>query len=239
MILLFTDFGVSGPYVGQMTASVRSTGYLDDIIPVFSDLPAFSVKASAVLLNAYMQDFPKNSVFLCVVDPEVGSARKAIAVKCCERWFVGPDNGLFELLLRRDASAEAFNIIWKPPTLSNSFHGRDLFAPVAAKIAMGQDFNLLESVPLASLFQAKWPKVIAEVVYIDVFGNAMTGISAASVTGISIRGERLALSRTFSSVPKNKPLAYVNANGLIEIAVNQGRADDFFNLAIGTPIEFD
>jgi len=238
MILLFTDFGSNGPYVGQMTASIRKAGYSGDVIPVFSDLPAFGVKASAVLLKSYMRDFPENSVFPCVVDPGVGSSRKAVVIKSQGRWFVGPDNGLFELILREDVQAEIFEIIWQPKELSASFHGRDLFAPVAAKLATGKGMEMLKSISADSLHRQDWPDDIAEVVYIDRYGNAMTGVSSVpSIRSIKIGGHRLPIKLTFSSVAVGAPLAYENANGLIEIAVNQGRADQYFDLTIGTPVE--
>jgi S-adenosylmethionine hydrolase len=105
---------------------------------LFDDVPSFDPKATAYLLSAYAADFPDNAVFVCVVDPGVGSDRAPIVVKAGEQWFVGPDNGLFEILLRR-REATTWRITWQPDRLSASFHGRDLFAPVAAKLALGSD----------------------------------------------------------------------------------------------------
>lgn len=239
MILLFTDFGETGPYLGQMTARLRVCGYSGDVINLFSDAPAFSVKASACLLATFYAEFPKESLFLSVVDPGVGSERKALVIRSHDRWFVGPDNGIFELLIRHDKGAKAWEIVWKPEKLSTSFHGRDIFAPIAADILNNKTDDKLAPLDIAKVKRFNWPDNLAEIVYIDHYGNAMTGIRAAEgIKSISLKGETLEISNTFSSAAKGTPLAYENANGLIEIAVNQGRADTFFDLRIGSQVAF-
>jgi len=240
MIALFTDFGVNGPYIGQMSAALRRHGFSGDVINLFSDAPSFSVKASSRLISAYSVDFPKGTVFLCVVDPGVGSARLPVVVQSCGQWFVGPDNGIFEHILRADDGAKAWEIIWAPPKLSSSFHGRDLFAPIAAKILSGDVDSAIAELKVETLNRFDWPVDISEIIYIDHFGNAITGIKARSeINAVTVGGEAFPLSGTFSSVEKGGPLVYENANGLIEIAVNQGRADTYFNLSIGSPVKFN
>ncbi|MEP3247667.1 MAG: SAM-dependent chlorinase/fluorinase [Sneathiella sp.] len=239
MILLFTDFGSEGPYQGQLMARLRQAGYEGDIFPLFSDAPVFSPKASGCLLAAYMLDFPPDSIFLSIVDPGVGSNRRALVIKACDRWFVGPDNGLFGPLLHLDKQAEIWEIIWRPDKLSASFHGRDLFAPVAAALHAGSMAEKLQKLSKAEIDTAEVDLDVNEIIYIDHYGNGMTGIRAEGNSGVAIIGaQELPLSRTFSDVADGAALAYVNANGLIEIAVNQGRADAFFNLKIGTPVIF-
>ncbi|MBL4907749.1 MAG: SAM-dependent chlorinase/fluorinase [Sneathiella sp.] len=239
MILLFTDFGENGPYLGQVIAKLRLCGFSGDIINLFADAPAFSVKASACLLAAYSSAFPTNSLFLSIVDPGVGGKRKAMVVKSGGRWFVGPDNGLFEMIVRQDKNAEAWEIGWRPDTLSSSFHGRDLFAPIAAYLLADDTEEKLTPISLLQLVRFDWPDDIAEIVYIDHYGNAMTGLrSGQGIKSVAIGKRNLNLSRTFSSVPGGEPLVYENANGLIEIAVNQGRADDYFDLSVGSPLAY-
>ena len=102
------------------------------IIDLFADAPVGNPMASAYLLAAYAAWFPAGSIFLCVVDPGVGGARPAVFVEADGRWYVGPGNGLFELVQRRATTTRSWDIDWKPERLSASFHGRDLFAPVAA-----------------------------------------------------------------------------------------------------------
>ncbi|MEH6403086.1 MAG: SAM-dependent chlorinase/fluorinase [Sneathiella sp.] len=237
MIVLFTDFGVNGPYIGQMSAALRQYGFSGDVINLFADAPSFSVKASSCLISAYSVDFPKGAVFLCVVDPGVGGTRLPIVVQSCGKWFVGPDNGIFEHMLREDDEAKAWEITWKPRTLSSSFHGRDLFAPIAAKIHAGEAKSALKKIKVGALNRFDWPNDVSEIVYIDHYGNAITGVKAGpEIKAIGVGAKTLPISKTFSSVPKKMPLAYGNANGLIEIAVNQGRADDYFNLSVGSSL---
>ena len=135
MIVLFTDFGLAGPYTGQMKAVLARDAPGQPVIDLFADAPSRNPRAAAYLLAAYAAWFPAGTVFLAVVDPGVGGIRAPLIVSadgCC---YVGPDNGLFELVLRRAREAQVWEITWQPAALSASFHGRDLFAPVAAKLA--------------------------------------------------------------------------------------------------------
>jgi len=240
MILFVTDFGNDGPYVAQMKAAVRRNGYQGDILNLFSDIPTYNIRSASVLLNAYAHDFPEGCVFVSVVDPGVGSDRLPLAILADGRWYVGPDNGLFELVLRRAIHVEAFKISWQPARLSASFHGRDVFAPIAARIARGQGASLLTPMNIHDVHRVDWPDDLSEIVYVDHFGNAMTGIeNAPGLSGVKIGGEALPLVRTFSDVEEGAPLAYINANGILEISVNQGRADTYFGIEVGdavTPI---
>ena len=137
MIALFTDFGLSGPYTGQMKAALLQMAPGVPVIDLFADAPTGDPKASAYLLAAYAAWFPEGTVFLCVVDPGVGGDRPAVMIEADRRWYVGPGNGLFELIQRRAQKTQSFDIAWTPKSLSASFHGRDLFAPVAALLARG------------------------------------------------------------------------------------------------------
>jgi S-adenosylmethionine hydrolase len=126
MIVLFTDFGLSGPYIGQMKAVLHQMALGTPVIDLFADAPVGNPKASAYLLAAYAAWFTTGTIFLCVVDPGVGGARLPVIVEADGRWFVGPDNGLFELVQRRAEKMRSFEIEWKPEHLSASFHGRPL-----------------------------------------------------------------------------------------------------------------
>jgi hypothetical protein len=239
MIVLFTDFGLNGPYTGQMKAVLHRMAPGTPAIDLFADAPAGNPKASAYLLAAYAAWFPTGTVFLCVVDPGVGGARPAVIIEADERWFVGPDNGLFELIQRRAGKTRSLQIEWKPEHLSASFHGRDLFAPIAAMLARGdpppgrQRGDELQR-------QTDWPDDLGEIVYIDHFGNAMTGMRAAMLVpnaALATAGRVLQRARTFGDRPPGEAFWYENSNGLAEIAVNQGRADGELGLTIGAPVE--
>ncbi|WP_455210469.1 SAM hydrolase/SAM-dependent halogenase family protein [Kaarinaea lacus] len=242
MIVLFTDFGVNGPYVGQMKAVLYRQAPNVPIVDLFADAPAFEPKLSAYLLAAYVNEFPEGSVFLCVVDPGVGSAvRRPVIVKVDERWFVGPDNGLFNVICTRAQNPSAthwWEIAWKPDKLSNSFHGRDLFAPVAAQLAMA-NMPACEALEVKQCVDTRWPEELSRVVYIDAFGNAMTGIRAKALgedATLIINGHVLRQARTFSEVPVGTGFWYENSNGLVEIAVNQGGADIVFDIHVGDTV---
>lgn len=237
MIVLFTDFGWEGPYLGQMQARIHALTPQAPVINLFADLPAHNPKAAAYLLPAYTVVFPVGTVFVCVVDPAVGTdTHKPAALRCDDRWYVGPDNGLFEILRRRARAVDNHVILWQPETLSVSFHGRDLYAPVAARLLAGET---VEMQPDAGLRFPDWPDDLAEVVYIDRFGNAMTGLRAAGVpasTRLSVNGVDVKHAPTFAAVATGQTFWYANANGLLEIAANQGRADCALGARVGSSV---
>jgi S-adenosylmethionine hydrolase len=239
MIVLFTDFGLAGPYTGQVNAVLHENAPGVPLIQLFADAPAGQPKPASYLLAAYAAWFPEGTVLLCVVDPGVGGARRGLIAEAAGRRYVGPDNGLFELVLRRAANPCSWEITWRPPALSASFHGRDLFAPVAGRLARGEPPSALAS-RTAPRGYPDWPDDLAEIVYIDHFGNALTGLRGESLlpdAPLAAGGHRIAHARTFSSVPRGAAFWYVNSNGLIEIAVNAGRADRVLGLAIGSEIK--
>lgn len=239
MIVLFTDFGLHGPYTGQMKAVIHRRAPGVPVIDLFADAPAANPKASAYLLAAYAQWFARGAVFLSVVDPGVGTDRPPLVVEADGRFFVGPGNGLFELVLRRAANARRWDIGWRPPNLSASFHGRDLFAPVAAKLACGDP---PPGKPRAddSDRRPEWPEDLAEIIYVDHYGNAITGLRAAVLpksARLAVAGRLLEHARTFGERPPGTAFWYENSNGLAEIAVNQGRADRTLGVGVGSTVE--
>jgi S-adenosylmethionine hydrolase len=239
MIVLFTDFGLHGPYTGQVKAVLHQMAPGIPLIDLFADAPAANPKAAAYLLAAYAPWFPPETIFLCVVDPGVGSGRPAIILQADARWYVGPGNGLFELICRRSQWPQFSDITWKPERLSASFHGRDLFAPVAAMLARGQS-PLGRPSTDAAFRRPDWPDDLAEIIYIDHFGNAMTGFRAVALppdARLAAGGRVLERAQTFSDRKPGEAFWFENANGLAEIAVNQGRADVDLGLRIGSAVE--
>jgi S-adenosylmethionine hydrolase len=240
MIVLFTDFGLAGPYTGQVNAVLQETAPGVPVIQLFADAPAGQPKPAAYLLAAYAQWFAAGTVLLCVVDPEVGSARRGLIAEAAGRLYVGPDNGLFELVLRRAGNPRCWDISWRPPVLSASFHGRDLFAPVAGRLARGEPPAALASPAVPRGYPA-WPDNLAEIIYIDHYGNALTGLRGETLPPnarlAAAGGHSVAHAETFSSVPSGAVFWYVNSNGLVEIAVNSGRADRALGLAVGSEVK--
>jgi S-adenosylmethionine hydrolase len=239
MICLFTDFGLHGPYAGQMRAVLLEQAPAAAVIDLFADAPLANPKAAAYLLAAYAPWFPAGTVFLAVVDPGVGGSRPAVIVEADRRWYVGPGNGLFELVLRRAAKAQRWDITFAPPRISATFHGRDLFAPVAAMLARGDaPCGVVRSDDADR--RSDWPDDLAEIVYIDHFGNALTGLRAAKVAPnarLRVGGRVLERASAFGDRPTGAAFWYENSNGLAECAVNRDRADTVLGLAIGSPVE--
>ena len=234
MIVLCTDFGLEGPYTGQVKAVLQQQAPDIPVIDLFSDLPICNPKAAAYLLPAYSQGFETDTVFMCVVDPGVGGARDALILYADQHWFVGPDNGLLEILTRRCAEHELWRITWQPERLSNTFHGRDLFAPVAAMLSTGR-MPKVEKID-ARQARADYPDELFEIVYIDHFGNAISGLRSTAVSEsdvLTISGHKLNAAKTFSDMNPGQAFWYANSNGLVEISVNLGRACDVLGLKIG------
>jgi S-adenosylmethionine hydrolase len=236
MIVLMTDFGQQGPYVGQVKAVLYRKAPGVTVLNLFSDLPAFDSRASAYLIAAYVNEFPAESIFLGVVDPGVGTSRLPLVIKADSHWFVGPDNGLFNVICKRARRVKRWTITQGPRELSASFHGRDLFAPVAAQLARGQlvpeeSFEVVYGTPWQS-----WLEELNEVVYIDHFGNAMTGVRASALdkTDCLLLGERVvSYARTFGEAEKGQAFWYENANGLVEIALREDNVSELLGLSLG------
>ena len=240
MIVLFTYFGWRGPYVAQVINVLYHRAPEVSVLNLFCDAPSFNPIASAHLLDAYWREFAQGTVFLCVVDPGVGTAqRQPVAVRVDGRWFVGPGNGLFDVVAGRGNQADFYEITWRPEYLSASFHGRDLFAPVAAHLARGADVNdvarALAFGPDKNAADDLWA-----IIYTDHFGNAVSGIRAAMVPSsamLRIEGAVYSRARTFGEVPTGQPFYYENSNGLIEFARNCGSFVELAQVSVGTPIQ--
>jgi S-adenosylmethionine hydrolase len=235
MILLFTDFGLSGPYTGQVQGVLHQQAPGIPVVSLFADLPPFDIEAAAYLLPAYAAGFPPGSVFLCVVDPGVGSDRAAVVVQADGRWFVGPNEGLFALLARRARQVRCWQIE-VPDGAAPTFHGRDVFAPVAARLARGGG---VPGTPLdtTALEQPRWPDDCWRVLYTDRYGNAITGLRADRLEPdvVLVANSFLVRSaRTFRDMDDGQVHWYRNANGLVEFAHNRGRADLALGIQAGT-----
>lgn len=241
MIVLFTDFGARGPYTGQMTAVLHAAAPGTPVVDLMAHAPACDARASAYLLAACSRPFPADTVFLAVVDPGVGSSRLPCVVHADDRWFVGPGNGLFELVMRRASRARCWQIDWRPPQLSATFHGRDLFAPVAARLARGETppCAFLSELAGDALRRPDWPDDLARILYFDSYGNAISGLRAEKVAAsarVRIGTLAIASARTFSDVAVGQPFWYENADGLLEIAVNRGRAAGLPGITLGAEL---
>lgn len=239
-VILFTDFGAD-LYAGQVKAVLFAHAPGVPVIDLVHDAPAFDVAASAHLLAACVSRFTRGSVFLAVVDPGVGTTRGAIVMECDGRFLVGPDNGLLSVCSARSCSAHCWSIVWRPERMSNSFHGRDLFAPIAAAIAAG-------TWPGGRLAATAGPEIAfgsedaRAVIYIDRYGNACTGVRAGQLAQQAVvvaAGRRIAYAPVFGAAGAGEIFWYENSLGLIEIAANGDSAASLLGLRIGEPIAIE
>ncbi|MFQ5942555.1 MAG: S-adenosyl-l-methionine hydroxide adenosyltransferase family protein [Anaerolineales bacterium] len=265
-IALLTDFGTQGTYVGVLKGVLSTLAPQANLIDISHEVPRGNVQAGAFMLWQAASYMPPNTVFLCVVDPGVGSARRGVAAHWPTQTCVGPDNGLFSYLVARDGTPEVIEL-WDPQ-VSTTFHGRDIFAPAAAHLATGSALNDLGppveleiSLPAPSLAGDDSETVEGEIIYEDPFGNMVTSIGVLHSEGSHIRlvpwlgqgseaqyparnlaarlpnGDELPLARTFSDLPEGQGLAYIGSNGLLEIGVNRGSAASALDLRIGQSVQ--
>jgi hypothetical protein len=238
VIFLFTDFGAEGPYLAQLQAVLAAEAPRVPAFNLLSNASAGDPRRAAYLLAALAPELPAGATVLGVVDPGVGSERRPVVVDAGGRRFVGPDNGLFSRAAARDPNARAWRIDWRPARLSASFHGRDLFAPVAARLAAGIAVPLT-GIAAAGLVGSDWPDEIGEVVYADVFGNLFTGLRGDRLADDAILesgGRSLRHARTFCAVPVGEAFWYRNSCGLVEIAANGGSARERLGLGVGAVV---
>jgi S-adenosylmethionine hydrolase len=259
MLTLSSDF--RSPYPAAMRGVIRQ--WTDaELLDVTHDLPRQDVRASAFWLRELLPYFPP-AVHLAVIDPGVGTDRDAVVVRAGEHALVGPDNGVLVPVARRlAAELSVFRVetrpgeeatgtdrrTWPPATASATFHGRDVFAPAAAKVhVVGADAlertDGFEAVDDYETVEFPDPTLAAdgatgEILAVDDFGNAITNIPGEHVadrfgTRVAVDGERAPLERTYAAVGPGERLVTVGSHGNVELAVNQGRGDDAFGVATG------
>ena len=259
IITLLTDFGLIDPYAGVMKGVILSIHPQARLVDISHEVPPGDVRRAATLLQETYAFFPPGTIHLVVVDLGVGSARKPIGLKAVGQVFVGPDNGVFSTLLRDKDQCSIVHLTEERfflPALSHTFHGRDIFAPVAAHLARGAELMQMGP-PLNDPICFDLPAVTSnhrylrgEVTRVDRFGNLITNIPARTFESW-MAGNRVlftvgrlsleAVGRTFSDVAKGHAVALVGSSGHLEIAVNQGRAMDRLGIpedrVVGTEVE--
>ena len=225
--------------MGQLKSAVYNIAPHARIIDLIHDLPVFRPKSCAYLLASFLEHIPDHSIVVGVVDPGVGSGRTAIVVESGGYTFIGPNNGLFAIITKKftDTRVSAIEVTKEP--VAKTFHGRDVFAPVAAQIAAALP---VKCTPVAykELIGADWPSTSNEIIYVDHFGNAVTGIAANQCnmnTAIMIKGHKLGYAETFSKAKAGECFWYYNSNNLIEIASREASAEKKLQLSVGDKVE--
>ncbi len=256
IITLLTDFGISDSYVGQMKGKILSINPGVTLVDITHSFTAHDIRQGAFLIFSAWQAFPPGTIHLCVVDPGVGSDRRALILNRARHLFVGPDNGIFSFLLNRGEEAEnpvSVYSIRHPHGAerdgSATFHGRDIFAPVAAQLSLGAAASAFgpEADDCVSL-QIPRPelhgkKIKAEVIYVDGFGNLITNLTRAELRDCGscrIRaGQSLqiaGISRTYADVTLHSALAYWGSAGFLELGLREGNLARAFGLTVGCEI---
>jgi S-adenosyl-L-methionine hydrolase (adenosine-forming) len=253
MITLTTDFGLKDPYVAEMKGVIYSINPSANIIDVSHQIDKYSVRMAAFVLASAAPYFPKGTVHLVVVDPGVGTARRALAIQTKQAYFVGPDNG--SLMLAAQAQGikhiyELTNPDYMLPNVSSTFHGRDIFAPAAAHLDKGADpkeFGAEIADPVSPKFasvERKNGSLFGEVLHVDGFGNVITNISQTEVSeakSVKVNLHHVSLQlnccKTYGESKPQEPLALIGSHGFLELALNQGNFSEKYRVNPGDRIE--
>jgi S-adenosylmethionine hydrolase len=247
LITLITDYGTRDQYVGALKGVILSIAPSASIVDVTHDIEPHNVLHAAFVLRQIWPWYPRGTIHLAVVDPGVGSDRRIILGQYGGQFVIAPDNGLVTLV-HREMRAEAVYVVEDRrhflPHLSTTFHGRDIMAPVAARLANGvkpQEFGRatdhLEVLPVDHRAQLDGDVVRGTVLYVDRFGTLVTNIGDDQLPGggrrvapeVVVNGENIGpLRSTFSDVSPGEPVALIGSSGMVEIAVNQGSAAERF-----------
>lgn len=227
IITLTTDFGSRDGYVGAVKGVIARMSPDATIVDIAHDIPRGDIAHAAWVVRTSTPEFPQWTIHLVVVDPGVGGARQGVILDAGYQRYVGPDNGVFGYL-----EVDVVHAITKTallaPKISSTFHGRDVFAHVAARLAAGYkppDFGKATRL-ISNLPWGKRPEGVGRVVHVDVYGNLVSDLPAREAGGyVMFEARRISVVRTYEDVPSGELLAYVGSAGTIEIAIRDGRAD--------------
>lgn len=248
VIALLTDFGLDDNFVGVMKGVIASRCPEANVIDVTHSVPRHSVLHAALALLGSYGYFPDGTIFTVVVDPGVGTGRKILAAKTARHTFLAPDNGCLSPVVRENPGAALYEITYRPEgALSDTFHGRDIFAPVAAMLAAGRPLEeMARRIPGMANLDLPRPRktasnrIVGAVVYIDAFGNAMTNIPRSAVTGRAVvraAGTEIdGIGRSYAEKEEGCALAVFNSFDMLEIAVNRGSAAEEMGIAEGMKV---
>jgi S-adenosylmethionine hydrolase len=249
IITLTTDFGTRDYYVAGMKAVLVRDCPEARLIDVTHEVPRHDILCGSITLERAIDGFLPGTVHLAVIDPGVGTKRRILIVEINRQLVVCPDNGLMTWAWRRLGPGAAHVLEWRPPAGSDTFHGRDVMAPMAALLASGGSIGSVAR-PIADpilleISPADAASRIARVIHIDVFGNATTNMDHSILRTLRearfrIRTHRLGkLHRTYWDAPPGEPLALIGSSGLLEIAVRDGSAAQTLNLRVGDEVTIE
>lgn len=244
VLTLTTDFGTRDHYVGAMKGAVMSVAPQVRVFDISHEIPSFDVAEGAFAIAQSFPHYPDGTVHVVVVDPGVGSARRPVAVAAGGHWFVAPDNGVLSLVLEVAGRFEAREVDLRHglPRMSTTFHGRDLFAPVGARLAIGLPFDEIgpEATALVRTDPAAASDGCGRVLHVDRFGNLVTSFRASDLPeGASLAlGDRTvsARARAYASMPAGRLFLIVGSSGYVEVSMNRGSAADALGVRAGEAV---
>jgi len=253
MITLTSDFGLRDSYVAQMKGTILLINPKATIVDITHEVEKFNIRMGAFMLSSAAPFFPKYTVHLAVIDPGVGTERRAIVIQTKQAFFVGPDNGVLMLAAKNQGIEHIYQLAnsnFRLPKVFNTFHGRDIFAPAAAYLDSGiapSEFGLEITEVVEPQFvsvNSKYDLLTGEILHIDSFGNLITNItlqeaSFANTVNVKLLNQKLTLPfcKTFGQAQPGQAIALMGSHGFLEIAVNQGNASDKFQIKPGDIIE--
>jgi S-adenosylmethionine hydrolase len=253
IVTLTTDFGLKDPYAGAMKGAMLSAVPAITIVDITHLVSPGNILEGAFILNEACRYFPRGTVHVGVVDPGVGGKRKPILLETQDYFFVGPDNGLLSLAARSLGMIRAIELIDERfflPEVSGTFHGRDIFGPVAASLAsgvsverFGRELGRIEALDIPGTATADGV-IEGEVIYVDSFGNLITNITKEEIAsfagtpevlinGVAIDG----VKNTYEAAKKGGLLALIGSSGHLEVAVNTGSAEGALKSGVGEKVK--
>lgn len=257
VITLTTDFGLIDPYVAEMKAVILRINPEAKIVDITHNVEKFNIRMAAYVLSAAAPYFPQNTVHVAVVDPGVGTQRKPILIETKHGFFIGPDNGILVLAAKKQGIKHVYEISnprFMMEKVSQTFHGRDIFAPAAAHLSkgvspssFGKEIRKIVAPKFARIIRRD-NKLLGEVLHVDSFGNIITNITAKELEWLDVKDEivlklkeaklALKLCRAYAEVELGKPLAIIGSHDFLEISINQGNAAEAFKVKAGDRIVF-
>ncbi|MEM2147814.1 MAG: S-adenosyl-l-methionine hydroxide adenosyltransferase family protein [Candidatus Bathyarchaeia archaeon] len=257
IITLTTDFGLKDPYVAEMKAVILGINPDAKIVDISHNIEKFNIRMGAYVLAAAAQHFPKNTIHLAVVDPGVGTKRKAILIETEKAYFVGPDNGILALAAEKQGLKRVHKLSNRKfmlPEISATFHGRDIFAPAAAFLSKGVSPSEFGPV-IRRIVKPKFAEVtrknnilIGEVIHVDDFGNIITNITSKDLEELRLKLAKnvklklkdawlkVRLCSAYAEAKAKTPIGIIGSHDFLEISINMGNAAEIFQVKTGDKV---
>lgn len=252
IITLMTDFGLKDPYVAEMKAVILSISPNATIVDITHMIEKFNIRMGAYVLASASPYFPKGTIHVAIVDPSVGTKRRPILIQTKHGFYIGPDNGVLALAAKNQGIKHIYEVSNRRlmlPEVSNTFHGRDIFAPASAYLAegispteFGPEIREIMTPRFAKVIRRK-NMLVGEVIHMDDFGNIITNFGEKELESMGIKETisvmlkntklKLKLCKAYGEAKPQKPLAIIGSHNFLEISVNQGSAAENFRVKSG------